>query len=684
MQQRTVVVSGAVAVDWNLARISGKQQEGAGRTSIHTIAAYPQWGGAAMLARFMEELKLSDMDLDVHCKFDQELRIDPRNPQVGYHQSYAIWAKKPKTNQAEDLTVWRVEQMLGVQSPHGTRINVSNGGDDPEAADLVLMDDSDPAFRSDTSAWPRAMTAGKAPWVVVKMTRPIADGTWWKRLSALDHSNVVAVMTADDLRNSGVVLNRGLSWEATLADLADAFGPGGKLAGFRAFRCVVVTCDTVGACVYERGVEPPFCLVCDPEAIEGTWQRQFPGTMMGYTSCLITGIARELLLNPTAPDLLKGVADGLRAQRVLLSVGYSDPEAKKVLEFPYGPVIKGFDLPPGQAEPFVSFQVHPRKDRSWAILRDRIGDRNFELASAVAVLGEGQLREQGPLCSFGKMTTIDRSETENYRSLVALIEEYLNQRAPSQPLSIAVFGAPGSGKSFGVTEVARSVLGNQSKKLVFNLSQLQDPHELIHALHSVRDESLSGRTPLVFWDEFDANLGQQPWGWLRYFLAPMQDGLFLDGQVSHTIGRSVFVFAGGTAESMNQFCKELESDEKKRAKVPDFISRIKGFVDVSGPNPKDDRADDGLYMIRRAVLLRSILKRLAPHLFVGPHLQIDHGVLNALLRVPTYKYGSRSLESILVMSRLSDRRRYERSCLPSESQLNLHVDGAAFLSLSGG
>ena len=38
-----------------------------------------------------------------------------------------------------------------------------------------------------------------------------------------------------------------------------------------------------------------------------------------------------------------------------------------------------------------------------------------------------------------------------------------------------------------------------------------------------------------------------------YFLAPMQDGEFQEGQLIHNIGKSIFVFAGGTCSCMEEF-----------------------------------------------------------------------------------------------------------------------------------
>lgn len=253
---------------------------------------------------------------------------------------------------------------------------------------------------------------------------------------------------------------------------------------------------------------------------------------------------------------------------------------------------------------------------------------------------------------------------------------------------MAVFGPPGSGKSFGVEQVARSIESEPVQTLTFNLSQFDHPDELLGALHQVRDVGLSGRLPLVFWDEFDTALEGQALGWLRYFLAPMQDGAFQEGQISHPIGRSIFVFAGGTCASMEEFADSLATDEqRKAAKLPDFVSRLRGFLNVLGPNPPTRKQDgsDPYYMIRRAILIRSLLERQATHLFENVNgtkrLRIDNGVLRALLQISQYKHGVRSIKSIMTMSQLAGLRSFQRSSLPAESQLDLHVDGREFLSL---
>ena len=63
---------------------------------------------------------------------------------------------------------------------------------------------------------------------------------------------------------------------------------------------------------------------------------------------------------------------------------------------------------------------------------------------------------------------------------------------------------------------------------------------------------------------------------------------------------------------------------------------------------------DPFYIIRRAIILRSILWRNARHLFQpvdgNQSLNIDKGVLRAFLNTRFYKHGIRSMESMKCMS----------------------------------
>jgi len=107
------------------------------------------------------------------------------------------------------------------------------------------------------------------------------------------------------------------------------------------------------------------------------------------------------------------------------------------------------------------------------------------------------LLKQVPIAVFAKpLRTYDRREIENYRALYSLMRDYVSNPTPPRPLSIAVFGPPGAGKSFGVKKVAEALsqLGGPHpiKTLTFNLSQYERPEQLADAFYLVRDKVLRG------------------------------------------------------------------------------------------------------------------------------------------------------------------------------------------------
>src|ERR1044071_8110883 len=100
----------------------------------------------------------------------------------------------------------------------------------------------------------------------------------------------------------------------------------------------------------------------------------------------------------------------------------------------------------------------------------------------------------------------ESKEEVRCQDIAAMLRNYEKQRRPERPLSIAGFGPPGSGKSRTVKELLAAVGGYQ-KPMTVNLSQLSSPADLARTIKNHLSQVDSKGTPVVFFDEFDADLG---------------------------------------------------------------------------------------------------------------------------------------------------------------------------------
>jgi hypothetical protein len=662
-----------------------------------------------------------------------------------YH-AFCLWepqlSNPGSENPAERVEVWRaMEPPLGYGQP-GEKATVRVCGksccgsarEDAQAAqapDIIVIDDAGLGFRNASARdqWPppvaKGRAKGSAPWVVLKLAGAIGKGDLWQALVANCRERLVVVVSADQLRAADVRISRGLSWEATAEDLAAELNGNPALQPLLAARHLIVTFRSDGAFWLDnRGPgDRSSLLVFDAAMAEGEWsESQGNGTTFGFMSCFVAAVVRQLCLTKgdATPDFEGALGAGLNASRRLRTCGHGpvlipDPkDAKKMIDnpnpgFPYEKIADAVCNPQHR---FVSAPVPqvPVNRGNWMMLHEwQVHARSrqlqrpyYEAAAAVAVLGPNAL-ERFPVACFGGLQTVDRQEIESLRTIRRLIVEYEKGRPQKQPLSIGVFGPPGAGKSFGVTQIAQAVLGPKVEILTFNLSQFCSPQEITGAFHQVRDKALTGTTPVVFWDEFDA----KGYEWLQYLLAPMQDGAFQDGPITHPIGMSVFVFAGATSPTYETF-GPLNPDQMEPAafaalspvqktemaeawrefvlrKGPDFKSRLVGFLNVLGPNPRQecdestgrrqwrDADDDLCCPIRRALFIRGQFK-----VKDKKPLKMDMGVLRALLEIPHYKAGARSLVFLCQQLKRGASGSASRSDLPGRQLLDMHVDAAKF------
>jgi len=364
------------------------------------------------------------------------------------------------------------------------------------------------------------------------------------------------------------------------------------------------------------------------------------------------------------------------ASRIILTEGKDlHPEEYVVEQAPE----KVIDLP-------VDYQKANSPNVFWrTVLGEKLGTDPAQCLIIAQKYLKGESNDNAPLpiVEIGKLKIVDRHEVEDYLFLQRLLLSYNGNHDLKRPMCIGVFGQPGAGKSFGVKQlVAEMTSGNPSstdKEITINLSQMRSLGELTESFHLVRDACLRSPNPLVFFDEFDSGFEGKAFGWLKYFLAPMQDGEFVENGKTYHFGKAIFVFAGGVNHSFSEFNERSRNPDFCDAKGPDFISRLRGILNIKGMNRPEGDEIEHIYMIRRAVFLKDKLKE---RLGKIPK-NIDPTLVKAFLTIPRYKHGVRSLEAILDMSSLQRGQKFTHSNLPPRDQLDMHVDSRDFLRRAG-
>ena len=653
---------------------------------------------------------------------------------------FNTWKPFPKISK-DKAKVWRIDRFIGRTDPDKAALkrHIEEYIKDAPKADLLVIDDLCLGFME------CLMAAGDAKKEMAGKTTPpllkaLLDKTKPEqiilKLSSLNHlqpfidhgDKVTVAVGAHTLRERGAAISEGLSWDKTIEDTVHEFSSGLSSLDLARCRRVVVLFSAEGAAVFERNGKAATVsqekFLYHPSQYEGSFKASRPGKMSGHLSLVAAAVVRHLILDKQCPSLFAALSLALTAIRKQHEDGLPENEKaeKQDERFDFNGHIKtlceiltctDFLASPvpsdGQDENakkrrqeqreqldkklgvFSSAFRHdlleyPSKKQSGQsnLLGDYAGYKpEYVAAKAFQIVMQGtdKALSNVPVVSYGDFLTADREEIERINAIRRLIVSYLANTQDKKPLSIAVFGPPGSGKSFSIKQLATE-LGFDKKSIhTFNLSEFKkDSAELQVAFHQVRDATIQGNVPLIFWDEFDSgNLD-----WLKEFLAPMQDAEFRAGSVIHPLGKAIFVFAGGVFSSFEEFEEETKEKEKsenayKGKKAPDFISRLRGYVNIKGPNPQASGEQNSEYLIRRAILLRSVLKRNCGSL-IGKkgQMSISAPVVQAFLRIEKFKHGARSLESIITMSNLVDASFFGEAALPPDHLLHLHVDAAAF------
>lgn len=670
-----ILVTGDSTIDWFITEPAVSVGDIAEMRYVWTLGDGPGIGGVHGGAAFDADLlsaigaEASEAPRVVGPEIVEDIAKNPSSPRIT--RTFSTWALQPDTVGNKRL-VWRMSRFLGIH-----RAQVVDPTLFPSRASMapacILIEDGNQQFRNTPNLWPTE-AIGCGGQVLVRQTGAVGTGPLWEYLNEYAADRITLFCTVGDLRKDGAPIGQPLSWERTAQDVVSAVR---SIPSLGQVRRVVVGLSASGAVIVDRNGED--LLIYDPRAQEGDWERNRPGLQFGAGTMVLVAIAWAYGRAGLDADVRRAVIDGIETSRLLHHDGFAaerDESGTKVT-FPIASLAASLVRGAGSETDIQCVAVS--LDPAWRIFDNSSAGSFRGAAEQIARYGVNRVGKEIPLESMGAWTSVDRVEIESMRSVRNIISEYLSSSTRTRPLNLAVFGPPGSGKSFAIKQMA-SVISHPHLRLgslEFNLSQFHSVSELPEAFQHVRDLRLREYLPLVFWDEFDSALDGNELGWLVSFLAPMQDGTFSQDGVTRPIGPAIFIFAGGTHATMDSF--KRRAMDLPGAKATDFLSRLRGYVDVLGPNP--DSASDRTYHLRRGMLLRAILQRAAPQIFDGEQMRIDPAVLAAFLDVPAYLHGSRSMEAIVEMSAISRKLAYERSALPGRDQLELHVDAAAFMRI---
>jgi hypothetical protein len=167
----------------------------------------------------------------------------------------------------------------------------------------------------------------------------------------------------------------------------------------------------------------------------------------------------------------------------------------------------------------------------------------------------------------------------SFQPVKELIDSYLASPHMKKPISVAVFGPPGSGRAYFTEQFieARFLVST-----VFRLAlhQMKAPSDLTEALDLIAGTMVeTGIEPFIFVEDFDGPLEGRDGGWLPHFLAMMM-GQFWNGSEWRQIGRAVFMFLG-TSPTLSAFVGRLDQRDSKRS---DFAARLSAHVNLAFPD----------------------------------------------------------------------------------------------------
>lgn len=437
-----IVVAGDVTIDWLQWTVVYNEHNSNGKfnwTIYPGTRMKAEKGGALLLAKMVASAL--GQGIITHRLDD----IKNRPPEKVIH-SITLLDAYPITNKDEDKNkkVFRVKEFGGFAGPaEGMLAPFPVIGDDADAG-IVVLDDSGNGFRDAPDIWPRAITeSGKEPLIIYKMSRPLCKGALWQHPTRNHPDNLIIVINADDLRETGLSISRGLSWEQTAEDFL------WQIANNQAIKPLADCCHLVirfgldGAIYYQNdGKVSSAKLFYDPGFIKGGFRERHEGDMQGVRAAFVAALALEVAGTGIA-GISKGMQDGIRKSRQFFSVGFGKPDGVPAysIEKIFGASVEAMALVSGALIPPVLEKSYGNR-RYWTILEDCTQGKLESIAYNAVRKKEEEALKDVPAARFGKLFTLDRGEIEGLHSIKNLIKDTWARKTWQSPCRSPCSGRP--------------------------------------------------------------------------------------------------------------------------------------------------------------------------------------------------------------------------------------------------
>jgi hypothetical protein len=439
--------------------------------------------------------------------FENSDEINPTND--SYNHCFATW----KQFNEGGSKAWRIQDIVHVGQNVQPSLNDSISKD-IKAADLVIFQDWGLDIRH--FEIPKLSAILKNKWTIYRSYPPIFEGNLWLEVQKGSGIKKIILLRANDLRELNTSISKGLSWEQTIQDIINEIfiKRNVSLHPLRVNEYAIISFGCTGTLLIHNNLDnpgeyPEIKIFFDSMGVEGYWEKAHPGYLPGDLELLATLLAKEILY-PNKKDDIKmdqAIRAHLLARRALITTGANVADGSLALEILPAELSKVYsskttnDFTPVELDQsqFQSF-YDDKKGGDFPIKKDwsLLGMTDWDLYSLSRQIAlNGPMKALAgwniPIAKYNFLITADRKEIEFLHNLKSLVSEYL-QNKNNQPLSIAVFGAPGSGKSFNIKQLAITldIAGHEIEDITFNLSQFNEnnPTDLYQAFHAVRDISL--------------------------------------------------------------------------------------------------------------------------------------------------------------------------------------------------